>query len=139
MSTCYYIVNEKIKENRKKEYKNLLDLVGQINDTAYIYCAKGKLSVDTLDDIKNSLNTWKWFVDKEDGYYRFLQTTATTYTFHKCYDESKVYEPYQDIYDVKHALYFVEHNADYNIYDEYGEQVSTEYIKEIIKSRLGTH
>lgn len=137
MSTCYYIVNEKIKENRKKEYENLLDLIEKIDDTVEIYCADGKLSTDTLDDIQNSLNTWKWFVDKEDGYYRFLQTTATTYTFHKCYDEGKAYEPYQDIYNLKQALYFVEHNDGYNIYDEYGERIEINRIKQIIKNRLG--
>lgn len=139
MSTCYYIVNEKIKENRKKEYENLLALVEQINDTVYYYCAKGKLSVDTLDDIKNSLGTWKWFVDKEDGYYRFLQTTATTYTFHRCEDEGRVYELYENITDIKQALYFIEHNDDYNVYDEYGERIEFERLKQIINSRLGVY
>ena len=84
MSTVYYIVDEKAKNIRKKEYENLLDLIEKIDDTVEMYCADGKLSVGTLDDIQNSLNTWKWFVDKEYGYYRFLQTTAQTYTFFKC-------------------------------------------------------
>lgn len=137
MSTCYYIVNEKIKENRKREYKNLLDLVEQINDTVYINCAKGKLSVDTLEDVRNSLNTWKWFVDKEYGYYRFLQTTAQTYSFFKCYDDDGVYKSYQNIYTLEQALQFVDDNEGYNIYDEYDTQVSTDYIRKIIKSRLG--
>lgn len=139
MSTCYYIVNEKIKENRKKEYKYLLDLIEKIDDTVEIYCADGKLSTDTLEDIQNSLNTWKWFVDKEDGYYRFLQTTATTYTFHRCYDEGKVYEPYENLTDIKQALYFIEHNDDYNVYDEYGERIEFERLKQIINSRLGVY
>ena len=76
MSTAYYIVDEKVKNIRKKEYENLLDLIEKIDDTVEIYCADGKLSVGTLEDIQNSLNTWKWFVDTEYGYYRFLQTTA---------------------------------------------------------------
>ena len=67
MSTAYYIVDEKAKNIRKKEYENLLDLIEKIDDTVEIYCADGKLSVGTLDDIQNSLNTWEWFVDKEYG------------------------------------------------------------------------
>ena len=114
-------------------------MVEQINDIAYIYCAKGKLSVDTLEDIKNSLDTWKWFVDKEDGYYRFLQTTATTYTFHRCYDEGQVYKTYENITDIKQALYFIEHNDDYNVYNEYGERIEFERLKQIINSRLGVY
>lgn len=137
MSTCYYIVNEKIKENRKWEYENLLDLVERINDTVEIYYADGKLSVGTFEDIQNSLNTWKWFVDKEDGYYRFLQVTATTYTFSQCVDEGRVYEAYQNIHTLKQALDFVDNTDAYNIYDEYGTKVTTDYIKKLINSRLG--
>ena len=139
MSTAYYIVDEKAKNIRKKEYETLLDLIEKINDTIEIYCADGKLSVGTLDDIQNSLNTWKWFVDKEYGYYRFLQTTAQTYTFFKCCDEDDVYKPYQNIYTLQQALQFVDDNEGYNIYDEYGHQVSTDYIRKIIKNRLGTY
>ena len=121
MSTAYYIVDEKAKAVRKKEYENLLDLI------------------EKIDDIQNSLNTWKWFVDKEYGYYRFLQTTAQTYTFFKCCDEDGVYQAYQNIYTSEQALQFVDDNEGYNIYDEYGHQVSTDYIRKIIKSRLGTY
>lgn len=137
MSTVYYIVDEKAKAAHKKEYENLLDLIEKIDDTVEIYCADGKLSVGTLDDIQNSLNTWKWFVDTEYGYYRFLQTTAQTYTFFKCCDEDGVYQVYQNIYTLEQALQFVDDHEDYNIYDEYGCRVSTDYIRKIIKSRLG--
>ena len=137
MSTAYYIVDEKTKNACKKEYENLLGLVEKINDTVEIYYTDGKLSTGTVDDIKNSLNTWKWFIDKEYGYYRFLQTTAQLYAFFKCYNEYDVYKPYQNIFTLKQALQFVDDNEDYNIYDEYGTQVSTDYIRKIIKNRLG--
>lgn len=137
MSTVYYIVDEKAKNIRKKEYENLLDLIEKIDDIVEIYSFEGKLSVGTLDDIQNSLNTWKWFIDKEYGYYRFLQTTSQTYSFFKCYDDDGVYKPYQNIYTLEQALQFVDDNKDYNIYDEYGNQVSTDYIRTIIKNRLG--
>lgn len=139
MSSVYYIVDEKAKNIRKKEYENLLDLIEQINDIVEIYYADRKLSMGTVDDIKNSLHTWKWFVDKEYGYYRFLQTTAQTYTFFKCCDEDDVYQVYQNIYTLEQALQFVDNNEGYNIYDEYGHQVNTDYIRKIIKSRLGTY
>lgn len=137
MSSVYYIVDERAKAVRKQEYENLLDLIEKIDDTVQIYCADGKLSVGTLEDIKNSLHTWKWFVDKEYGYYRFLQITAQTYSFFKCYDEDDVYQIYQNIYTLEQALQFVDDHEDYNIYDEYGRRVSTDYIRKIIKSRLG--
>lgn len=139
MSTVYYIVDEKAKNIRKKEYENLLDLIEKIDDIVGIYYCNGKLSVETLVDIQNSLNTWKWFVDEEYGYYRFLQTTAQTYTFFKCCDEDGVYQAYQNIYTLEQALQFVDYNEGYNIYDEYGHQVSTDYIRKIIKNRLGTY
>lgn len=139
MSTVYYIVDEKAKTVRKQEYENLLDLIEKIDDVVEIYCADGKLSVGTLEDIQNSLNTWKWFVDKEYGYYKFLQITAQTYSFFKCYDEDDVYQAYQNIYTLEQALQFVDNNEGYNIYDEYGRQVSTDYIRKIIKNRLGTY
>lgn len=139
MSTVYYIVDEKAKAAHKKEYENLLDLIEKINDIVEMYSFDGKLSIRTLDDIQNSLNTWKWFVDKEYGYYRFLQTTAQTYTFFKCCDEDGVYQAYQNIYTSEQALQFVDDNEGYNIYDEYGHQVSTDYIRKIIKNRLGTY
>lgn len=137
MSTVYYIVDEKAKAVRKKEYKNLLDLIEKIDDVVETYYADGKLSMGMVDDIKNSLHTWKWFVDKEYGYYRFLQTTAQTYTFFQCCADDDVCKPYQNIYTLEHALQFVDANEGYNIYDEYGSKVSTDYIRKIIKSRLG--
>ena len=139
MSTVYYIVDEKAKNIRKNEYENLLDLIEKIDDVVEIYSCDGKLSVGTLDDIQNSLNTWKWFIDKEYGYYRFLQTTSQTYSFFKCCDEYDVYKPYQNIFTLKQALQFVDDNEDYNIYDEYGTQVSTDYIRKNIKNKLGTY
>lgn len=139
MSTVYYIVDEKAKAVRKQEYENLLDLIKKIDDIVETYYADRKLSVGTVDDIKNSLHTWKWFVDKEYGYYRFLQITAQTYSFFKCYDEDDGYKPYQDIYTLQQALQFIDNHEDYNIYDEYGSKVSTDYIRKIIKNRLGVY
>lgn len=139
MSSVYYIVDERAKAVRKQEYENLLDLIEKIDDTVQIYCADGKLSVGTLEDIKNSLHTWKWFVDKEYGYYRFLQITAQTYSFFKCYDEDDVYQTYQNIYTLEQALQFVDDHEDYNIYDEYGRRVSTDYIRKNTKNKYRLH
>ena len=137
MSTIYYIVDEKAKAVCKKEYENLLDLIEQIDDIVGTYYCNGNLSVGTLEDVQNSLNTWKWFVDTEYGYYKFLQTTQQTYYFFKCCDEDDVYKAYQNIYTLEQALQFVDDNDGYNIYDEYGSKVSTDYIRKIIKNRLG--
>lgn len=137
MSTVYYIVDEKAKSTCEKEYKNLLDLIEKIDDIVNIYYCDGNLSVGTFEDIQNSLNTWKWFIDKEHGYYRFLQTTAQTYTFFKCCDDYDIYKPYQNINTLEQALQFVDNNEGYNIYDEYNNHVSTDYIRKLINSRLG--
>ena len=50
-----------------------------------------------------------------------------------------MYKPYQNIYTSEQALQFVDDNEGYNIYDEYGHKVSTDYIRKIIKNRLGTY
>ena len=133
MSTTYYIINEKIKENKKVERENLLNLINEVDNIVNVYYADGKLSTDTLDDIQNSLSTWKWFIDDECGEYAFLYITVNQYKF-KQYSNEEC-DAYSNIYTLEQALLFVQNNKGYHIEDEYGRVKTVEEIREIVSKR----
>lgn len=133
MSTTYYIVNKRIEENKKVEYKNLLNLIDKINNVVNMYCIEGRLSTNTLDDIKNSLSTWRWFIDDEYGRYAFLYVTVNQYKFKQYCDEGC--DVYSNIYTLEQALQFVQNDEDYYIEDEYGSIKTIEEVIEIVSKR----
>lgn len=136
MSTHYYIVNDSIREKQLKEYEVVKHFIANVTKKATDLYLSSQISENTLEDITNSANTWKYFVDTELGDYDFLVVTHNTYHF---MEYTNWYSgEYYNVHTIQEAVQFVEKNKEeYYIIDEYGERHEPNDILMIIKDKLG--